>query len=105
MSDEEREQKREDKEMREWVARENREKKRIEQRNEEEKIAKRVRLMQEREYTEEDNEFYREAFGEYPPDNKRKEEGDEEGAPGGKRRRTQEEEDWYDDFWTDEIGL
>eukprot|EP00973_Karenia_brevis_P060846 8462045-Karenia_brevis.AAC.1 len=57
--------------------------------------------MQEREYTEEENEFYREAFGEDPPDNKRKEEGDEEGAPGGKRRRTQEEEDWYEDFWTD----
>eukprot|EP00973_Karenia_brevis_P065350 9078830-Karenia_brevis.AAC.1 len=94
MSEEEKEQKREDKEMREWVARENKEKKRMEERSEEEKIAKRVRVMQEREYTEEDKAMQRNIFGKELPDNKRKEEGEDGVHPEGKRRRTQEEEDW-----------
>eukprot|EP00973_Karenia_brevis_P055005 7647371-Karenia_brevis.AAC.1 len=56
--------------MREWVAREDKskkgesqEKRRTEVRDEEEKIAKRVRFMQEREDTEEDKAFQDEIFG------------------------------------------
>eukprot|EP00973_Karenia_brevis_P079516 11034135-Karenia_brevis.AAC.1 len=82
--------------MREWVAREDKQKKRLEERNEGEKVAKRVRVMQEREDTEEDKamqEMNRDLFGEELSDNKRKEDKEDKGAPEGKRRRTQEEED------------
>eukprot|EP00973_Karenia_brevis_P043735 6057610-Karenia_brevis.AAC.1 len=63
------------------------------QSNSEEKIAKRVRFMQEREYTEEDKAMQRDIFGEELHDSKRKEEVAQEESPDTKRRRTQEDED------------
>eukprot|EP00973_Karenia_brevis_P063061 8766875-Karenia_brevis.AAC.1 len=61
--------------MREWASKEDKRRKeeakeRLNsmQSNREEQIAKRVRFMQEREYTEEDKAFQRDVFGEELPD-------------------------------------
>eukprot|EP00973_Karenia_brevis_P017344 2378773-Karenia_brevis.AAC.1 len=61
--------------------------------NEEEKMVKRVKFMQEREYTDEDRAFQEDLFGPAEHESKRKESSKEQGAPESKRRRTQEEED------------
>eukprot|EP00973_Karenia_brevis_P089288 12382202-Karenia_brevis.AAC.1 len=70
-----------EKEMREWANKEDKrrkeeakERRSTQESNDEEKIAKRVRFMQERVDTEEDKVMQRDIFGEDQPDSKRKDE-------------------------------
>eukprot|EP00973_Karenia_brevis_P010873 1471839-Karenia_brevis.AAC.1 len=109
LSEEEKEQRREDTETREWANKE--EKKRKEESRlrregqgseEEESLAKRVKVGQEYELTEGDKQLQEDIFGPAEHENKRKDEGEDQVAPEVERRRTREEKDWYDDFWTDE---
>eukprot|EP00973_Karenia_brevis_P028444 3920005-Karenia_brevis.AAC.1 len=74
--------------MREWVTNEDKkrredaqEKRSTNESSEEEKVAKRVRFMQAREYTAEDRAFQEETFGPEELESKRKEGSEEQRAP------------------------